>query len=715
MSLLRYSVAAGLAFLLHNSWVAEPSQAEEIQLTFRSRTETSDGSGRYHTVTTNEDWDPAHTALIVCDVWDLHHCLNAVRRVEEFGPRLNEVVKNARERGVTIIHAPSDCMDAYADHPARRRAMETPKVADLPDDIQSWCSRIPSEEQAVYPIDQSDGGEDDDPAEHADWAAKLEAMGRNPKMPWKQQSDLIEIDSDRDYISDKGDEVWSILAARGIDNVILTGVHTNMCVLGRPFGLRQMAKNGKNVVLMRDMTDTMYNPARWPYVSHFTGTDYIIEHIEKFVCPTITSDQFLGGEPFVFKNDTRPHLVIVMAEDEYQTEQTLPVFARQQLGKAFRVSLLFSRDDNPNDIPGLEILDDADALLVSVRRRPLPADQLDAFRRFEASGKPMIGIRTASHAFCLRNAPAPSGLADWPGFDAEVWGGNYTNHYGNDVQNTVQIVDEQAQHPIVKGLKTGEFPVGGSLYKVSPVSERATVLMTGRVEGQPAEPVTWTFERENGGRSFYTSLGYRTDFDGNPDFQRMLRNGIYWAVGLEVPEEFTTAGTIEDYRRSWMPIEMPFAEEPSGALAGYGDPMWIRCVVCVPDEWQPSSRFGEIQVGGNDVGDAYFNGEKLIPATDGTWNHYLVPNDAIHWGEANLITMRKERGIWDLISDAVPVFYIYPAGDEPRPRIDLTGMWQLRVGDDPLFATLPLPAKFAASTDVIFDRVERDAATARSR
>ena len=90
-----------------------------------------------------------------------------------------------------------------------------------------------------------------------------------------------------------------------VSNVILLGVHTNMCVLGRPFGLRQMAKNGKTVVLMRDMTDTMYNPRSAPFVSHFRGTELIIEHIEKFVCPTVTSDQVLGGKPFRFKNDDR--------------------------------------------------------------------------------------------------------------------------------------------------------------------------------------------------------------------------------------------------------------------------------------------------------------------------------------------------------------------------------------------------------------------------
>jgi hypothetical protein len=76
-----------------------------------------------------------------------------------------------------------------------------------------------------------------------------------------------------------------------------------MCVLGRPFGLRQMAKNGRDVVLMRDMTDTMYNPARSPHVSHFAGTELMVEHVEKYVCPTITSDQVLGGAPFRFKGD----------------------------------------------------------------------------------------------------------------------------------------------------------------------------------------------------------------------------------------------------------------------------------------------------------------------------------------------------------------------------------------------------------------------------
>lgn len=280
---------------------AEP----EFSLTLRSRQEQPKDSGRFTVVTRPEKWNPRETAVIVCDVWDLHHCRNAVKRLEEFAPRLNQVIKVARERGATIIHSPSDCMEPYASHAARKRAISTPKAGSIPPRIGEWCNRIPAEERGVYPVDQSDGGEDDDPIEHEAWAAQLSSIGRNPKMPWKKQLEVIEIDADRDFISDRGEEVWNILEDRGIKNVLLAGVHVNMCVLGRPFGLRQMVANGKNTALIRDMTDSMYNPKRWPYVDHFTGTDLIVSHIEKYVCPTISSDQFLGGAPFKSQWDKR--------------------------------------------------------------------------------------------------------------------------------------------------------------------------------------------------------------------------------------------------------------------------------------------------------------------------------------------------------------------------------------------------------------------------
>jgi nicotinamidase-related amidase len=274
--------------------------AAPLKFTARSREPGKDGA--YVIVTKELNWEPKQTVLIVCDMWDAHHCLNAVRREEEMVPAMNRLVEKLRDQGVFIIHAPSECMAAYKDHPGRKLAQVAPKAKNLPADIGKWCDKIPAEEKGKYPIDQTDGGEDDDPAEHAAWAASLKAKGLNPKAPWKAQHAGIKI-YDGDAISDSGVEIWNLLEQRGINNVVLVGVHLNMCVLGRPFGLRQMAKNGKNALLIRDMTDTMYNPKSAPFVSHFRGTELIVEHVEKFVCPTITSDQLVGGKMFRFKGD----------------------------------------------------------------------------------------------------------------------------------------------------------------------------------------------------------------------------------------------------------------------------------------------------------------------------------------------------------------------------------------------------------------------------
>jgi nicotinamidase-related amidase len=280
------------------------SAAQPLKLTLQKRVESKEQTNEYRVVTTPESWDTKKTAIIVCDMWDLHHCKNAVRREGEMAPRMNQVLEKARSQGVFIVHAPSSCMKPYEAHPARERAKLAPKAANLPLDIGQWCGKIPSEEQGQYPIDQSDGGEDDDPAEHNAWAEELKAKGLNPRAPWTRQIDVLKIDPE-DAISDSGIEVWNLLEQRSITNVILLGVHVNMCVSGRPFGMRQMTKNGKHVVLMRDMTDSMYNPAKWPYVDHYRGTELFIEHTEKFICPTITSDQILGGKPFKFSGDPR--------------------------------------------------------------------------------------------------------------------------------------------------------------------------------------------------------------------------------------------------------------------------------------------------------------------------------------------------------------------------------------------------------------------------
>jgi len=499
----------------------------KLDLRLRSRVEAD---GRSRLIETLASWAPGQTAMIVCDMWDLHHCLNAVRREKEMAPTMERVLKAARDRGVTIIHAPSSCTDTYKDHPARKHATATPRSNNLPRDIASWCKVIPSEEKGTYPIDQSDGGEDDDPAEHKKWADELAAMGRNPRAPWKSQIDVLTI-AEKDYISDNGEEIWSILEDRGIKNVILMGVHLNMCVLGRPFGLRQMAKNGKTVALMRDLTDTMYNPQRSPFVGHFAGTDLMVEHIEKYVAPTLTSDQIIGGKPFRYKDDTRPSVALLIADDEYRTEATLPRFASEHLLKDYRVSYLLAPEGVRDALPAVGELAEADLMVVSARRRVLPREQLDAIRRFVAGGKPVVGIRTASHAFAPRGgAKLPPGRDAWGGFDAEVLGGHYTNHHGAGPAVAVALAPGAASHPILEGVDVSGLSGHGSLYLVSPLASSATPLLVGSIPGQSPEPVAWTNAPATGGRVFSTSMGQADDF-GEPAFNRLLRNAIDWAAG----------------------------------------------------------------------------------------------------------------------------------------------------------------------------------------
>ncbi len=518
-----------VAFLVFSTSLSASADKADFKIIKRSLAPTSDQNLRFQPVYQNEDWKPTQTAVIVCDMWDLHHCFNATRRGAEMAPRMNQFLKAARKNGSLIIHAPSSCMKPYGNHPGRKRAQNAPMSANLPKQIAEWCDRIPEEGQGAYPIDQTDGGEDDDPAEHEAWAKRLVAKGLNPRAPWTKQTELLDIHKE-DVISDSGIEIWNVMEAAGIKNVILIGVHTNMCVLGRPFGLRRLASNGKNVVLCRDLTDTLYNPKMEPYVSHFTGTDLIIEHIEKWICPTITSDQLLKDEPFQFKNDIRPHLVMLVAECEYMTNESLPAFSLEHLGKDYKVTILHCDEESQgerNDIPRTaQAVKDADILLVSVRRRALKAANFKAVEKHIKAGKPVIGIRTANHAFSLRGVKPPEGHLVWEDFDAKVWGGSYSGHHGAGKAVTIKKLGD---HPILKGIDVDTFKGAGSLYVVNPIADSTQAILSGGIDGEPAEPIAWTNRTKFGGKAFYTSLGHVVDFE-QKQMNIMLKNAIDWVT-----------------------------------------------------------------------------------------------------------------------------------------------------------------------------------------
>jgi nicotinamidase-related amidase len=242
-----------------------------LQVPLRTRVQPYKGADGWEAVAFEQAIDPAKTAIVICDMWDKHWCPSATRRCGAIAEKMAPVIDAAREAGMLIVHCPSDTMKFYQDHPARKRAQAATAVE--PPTAQTI-------EEPKLPIDDSDGGCDDVPA---------------PKMynAWTRQHPLLSIDESRDVISDNGREVYNCLAARGIDRVIVMGVHTNMCVLGRSFAIRQLSRWGLQAMLVRDLTDTMYDPKDPPHVSHEEGTELVVQHIEKYWCPTLTSDDLL--------------------------------------------------------------------------------------------------------------------------------------------------------------------------------------------------------------------------------------------------------------------------------------------------------------------------------------------------------------------------------------------------------------------------------------
>ena len=297
-------VGIGLAIIpvanpsMSHATAASDGAGPPLHFRARHRAEQVKGSGEFHVVIDDVEWEPKQTALVICDMWDRHWCKSATARVAEMAPRIDAVADALRSRGALIIHCPSDTMDYYRDYPGRRLAQAAPKVNAAGGDggrragappLQGWCGVRPDREPPL-PIDDSDGGCPDDPPCKQGKA-------------WSHQIDSIHI-RPGDAITDSA-EAFYLMRQRGITNVLVTGVHENMCVLGRPFSIRQMVTQGQRVLLVRDLTDTMYNPRSRPFVDHFTGTDLVAEHIEKYWCPTVTSDQIIGGAPFRFAEDHR--------------------------------------------------------------------------------------------------------------------------------------------------------------------------------------------------------------------------------------------------------------------------------------------------------------------------------------------------------------------------------------------------------------------------
>ena len=215
-----------------------------------------------------------------------------------------------------------------------------------------------------------------------------------------------------------------------------------------------------------------------------------------------------------------PTIVLVSGEEEYNSAVTLPVFAKFLETNQDCKTVFLRRETKPDTIAGLEALDRADLLILFARRMTLPDEQLKKFQNYFASGKPVIGLRTASHAF-----------QNWLVFDQEVLGGNYQNHYGQELPPKIAVHPAAMRHPILRGVPPA-FVSAGSLYRNTPLRTNTTVLLTGRIPDH-TEPVAWTHDHQ-GARIFYTSLGHEKDFEDEA-FRRLLVNAIQWALNKPVP------------------------------------------------------------------------------------------------------------------------------------------------------------------------------------
>ncbi|WP_417381000.1 protein-signal peptide and transmembrane prediction [Gimesia sp.] len=252
-----------------------PAVPGKLSVTLRKRSKEKDAAAK----TEQTEWNASETAIIICDMWADHPCKLAAQRVDRMAPRMNEVISKARDQGVAIIHAPSGGIQLYEETPFRQRIKEA-RPSKPPVPIQSWCYLNPEKEPPL-PVDDTVKRSTESSLRGCD----------DPIADYKKNTDRHEHPAIKivgyDVISANGQEIYNFLEQEQRKNIVIMGVHTNMCVLGRPFGIRQLRYLDKNVVLCRDLTDALYDPRDRPYVSHARGTEMIIEHIERHWCPSI--------------------------------------------------------------------------------------------------------------------------------------------------------------------------------------------------------------------------------------------------------------------------------------------------------------------------------------------------------------------------------------------------------------------------------------------
>ncbi len=283
------------------------------------------------------------------------------------------------------------------------------------------------------------------------------------------------------------------------------------------------------------------------------------------VSTALADDQWVvypGGEgPGQAKN-----VVLISGDEEYRSEEALPQLAKILAKRhGFTCTVLFAIgkdgaiEPNKNDnIPGLEALKKADLMIIATRFRNLPDDQMKEIVDYVESGRPIIGMRTATHAFNIPGGKKYSRYSfnskEWDGgFGRQVLGETWISHHGNHAHESTRglIAPGETSHPILRGIKDGDIWGPTDVYGVRlPLPGDSKPLVLGQVvadmtpSGKPVEgkkndpmmPVAWvkTFTGAAGkpARIFTTTMGAATDLE-SPGVRRMLVNAVYWTLGLD--------------------------------------------------------------------------------------------------------------------------------------------------------------------------------------
>ena len=224
----------------------------------------------------------------------------------------------------------------------------------------------------------------------------------------------------------------------------------------------------------------------------------------------------------------RPTVAVMVSDDHYDADTLLPPLI-QRLGKENDWNVLIMHGNGGSTFPNIDVLEKIDVLVIYVRRLALPKEQLDAIKKYVNSGRGVVGLRTASHAFESKAKKLPEGCENWPEFDRDILGGNYHDHGKNELGSDVENVASLKDSPILKDVAPDRWHSIGSLYYTDPVKDDVTVYQIASSPQQQNLPLTWTRLRGKT-RIAYTALGHQKDFEVEA-FQNLLRNLVRWAAG----------------------------------------------------------------------------------------------------------------------------------------------------------------------------------------